>query len=203
MLFVPIIYISGILLNDTYQNEIKYYLQGYSKVNYERDGNRLLYNGERMEDFIFIALNYHYEDPKSITEDYKECFIGKDTLNVKCMYLLNKKEIPYLKDDRCEWIYFPYKTAVKVNQMYLINHPERFCGSLSFRLHNHYLISFDGEIIRILNKLLAHKTMLQGKVNFFKVIDIGIEYTEKACRGHKDQDCTGLRDEILFLSFKE
>ena len=200
-LLVLIIY-SFFIGRDYFNNELKYYFSGYSKVNYEKDGNRLLYNDERMKGFIFIAINYNYNAPENITEDYKSCFIGKDSLDVECMYSLNKQEIPYLKNDRCEWVYFAYETAVKVDQMYLINHPERFCGSLSFRMHSHYLITFDGKFIKILDKLLAHRTMLQGKVNYYKVKEDGIEYTEKACRGHIEQNCSGLKDELLFLSFK-
>lgn len=210
----PIFLIGSIKTIDTYHNEIKYHLNGYTKINYDKDGNRLKYNDVKIDNFIFIALNdyirvkegskqYPEYYKNNITEQYLVCFTKDISVDVGCMYNIYDKNIPILINDKCQWIYYGYETAVKFENYFLINHPERMCGSMSFRMHNHYLIDYDGKIITLIDKVLANKGSLQGKVNFYKIKNNGISYTEKSCRGHVEQNCWGLRDEVMFFSFTD
>ena len=147
-----------------------------------------------------IGINHFLDYRKNVTKEYLDkCFIGETKVDVQCMYALKEKNIPILIDDKCDWIYYNYETATKVKDYYLVNHPERFCGSLSFRLFNHYLFKYDGRYLELSDYILAHKVSLQGEIKMIKITDEGIHYIDKPCQGHKDQNCLGLRAEEFFF----
>ncbi len=198
--FVPI----GLyFLNEYYENEGRYLLKGYSYANYARDGDSLKFNEKRIDNFVMIGINHFLDYRKNVTKEYLDkCFIGETKVDVQCMYALKEKNIPILIDDKCDWIYFSHKTALKYQNYYLVNHPERYCGSLSFRLNNHYLFKYDGRYLELINYILAHKVSLQGKIKMIKVTEEGIHYTEEPCRYHKDQNCLGLRSDEFFFKLK-
>tara|TARA_B100001540_G_C15739610_1_gene611606 strand:- start:655 stop:1293 length:639 start_codon:yes stop_codon:yes gene_type:complete len=201
IIFIPI---GLILLNEFYENEGKYLLKGYKYVNYIRDGDLLQFNEDKIDDFVMIGLNHFLDHRENITKEYLDkCFIGESIIDVQCMYDLKNKNIPILIDDNCDWIYYPHETALKYKDYYLVNHPERFCGSLSFRLHNHYLFKYDGRYLQLIKYILAHKVGLQGKIKMLKVTNNGINYIEEPCRGHKDQICFGLRSEEFFFELND
>lgn len=197
IIFIPI---GLILLNEFYENEGKYLLKGYKYVNYIKDGDLLQFKEDKIDDFVMIGLNHFLDNRENITKEYLDkCFLGESIIDVQCMYNLKNKNIPILIDDKCDWIYYPHETALKYKNYYLVNHPERFCGSLSFRLHNHYLFKYDGRYLQLVKYILAHKVSLQGKIKMFKITNKGIHYIEEPCRGHKDQNCFGLRSDEFFF----
>ena len=203
LISIPLIVIGffGVgIASDYFENDLKYLMRGYSYVNYAKDGDQLKYNDKRIDDFALIGINHFLNYRENVTKEYLDkCFIGETKFDVQCMYALKEKDIPILVDDKCEWVYYAYETAVKVKDHYLVNHPERFCGSLSFRLFNHYLFKYDGRYLELTNYVLAHKVSLQGEIKMIKITDEGIHYIDKPCQGHIDQNCLGLRAEEFFF----
>ena len=190
------------MATDYFENDLKFLMSGYSYANYGKDGDQLKYKNERLDDFIMIGINHFLNHKENVTQEYLDnCFISETKFDVQCMYAFKDRNIPILIDDRCEWIYYNYETAAKVKDYYLINHPERFCGSLSLRLFNHYLFKYDGRYLELSDYILAHKVSPQGKINMIKISDDGIHYIDEPCQGHIDQNCFGLRAEEFFFKF--
>ena len=184
-------------LTDTYQNEVKPLLKGYTKVKKLNTDDMMKHHDEIISHDLMMYVHYHTDTRLSLlNKTYFKCIENENVFNIGCMKSIKE---PLLLDDKCAWTFFGYSPIARHKNYYLVNIEEKACGSMISRFNSHYFFDYDGE------KLKIHEVILAGRyqerpISFYKVNDWGFEFVTSGCY-HGADSCWGQRADWLTLYF--
>ena len=184
-------------LADTYQNEVKPLIKGYTKAIEQNTNELIKHRGEVISHDLMMYVHYYTDTRLSLlNKAYFKCIEDENIFNIACMK--NIKE-PLLQDDKCAWTFFGYSPIVNHKNYYLVNIEEKACGSMISRFNSHYFFNYDGEKLKINEVILAGRYP-ERPISFYKVNDWGFEYVTTGCY-HGVDSCRGERADWLKFKF--